>query len=64
MNQRLTPKKSTPSGRTFPVALRMQAQIFQRIYALALENGYSTERQILIALEEWLAAREKQTGQL
>ncbi len=64
MAHQLTPKKSTPNGRTFPVALRMEAKIFQRIYALALKNGYSAEKQILIALEEWLAAREEPNRQI
>lgn len=64
MAEPLTPDGSTKNGRTFPVALRMPAQIFQRIYGLALERGFSTEKQILIALEEWLAAREEQTGQI
>ncbi len=64
MVEPLTPGKSTKNGRTFPVAVRMPTQIFQRIYGLALENGYSTEKQILLALEEWLAARDKQAGRI
>ena len=64
MVEPLTPDNRPKHGRTFPVALRMPAHIYQRIYGMALENGYSTEKQILIAVEEWLSAREEQTGQI
>jgi len=64
MVEPLPPDENFKTSRTFPVALRMPTKLFQQIYGLALAEGYSTEKQILIALEEWLAAREKQPDQI
>ncbi len=63
MNERLSPTGNQSNGRTFSVALRMPAELFQRIYGIALEAGRSTEQQVFLALEAWLASREQNTDQ-
>ncbi len=59
-----TPAEDPRNKRTFPVALRVPALLFKQIYGLALNEGLSTEKQILIALEEWLATREQRADQI
>lgn len=59
MNQRLSHTENQSKGRTFSVALRMPVKLFQRLYRIALEQGRSTEQQVFLALEDWLASRDK-----
>ncbi len=58
------PTGNQSNGRTFRVALRMPMRLFQCLHRLALEEGRSTEQQVILALEDWLAAREKDPDQL
>lgn len=59
MDEHPSPAGNQSNGRTFNVALRMPMELFQRLYRIALEEGCSTEQQIFVALENWLAVREK-----
>lgn len=63
MDERLSPTGNQSNSRIFNVALRMPVELFQRIYSIALEDGRSTEQQVFLALEDWLAAREKDPDQ-